>query len=88
MNSLEYHKISFSYLESQQILKNIHFRLQEGEILAIIGSNGAGKSTLLKLANKLLEPQEGFITIAGKPIDNRVTSQIAHQLVLTFQFYL
>ncbi len=86
MNSLEYHGVSFSYPESQELLKNISFQVLEGEILAIIGSNGAGKSTLLKLANRLLEPQEGTITIANRPIDTQVTSQIAHQLVLTFQF--
>ena len=86
MNSLEYHEVSFSYPESQQVLKNISFRLLEGEILGIIGSNGAGKSTLLKLANRLLEPQEGKITLTNKPIGTQVTSQIAHQLVLTFQF--
>jgi len=86
LTSLEYHGVSFSYPESQPLLKNINFELQEGEILAIIGSNGAGKSTLLKLANRLLEPQEGNITLANKRIDTLVTSQIAHQLVLTFQF--
>ena len=86
MTSLEYHGVSFSYPESQPSLKNINFQFQEGEILAIIGSNGAGKSTLLKLANRLLEPQEGKIFLADKAIDAQVTSQIAHQLVLTFQF--
>ncbi len=86
MTSLEYHGVCFSYPESQPLLENVTFQLQAGEILAIIGSNGAGKSTLLKLANRLLEPQKGKISLANKMIDTQVTSQIAHQLVLTFQF--
>lgn len=86
MTSLEYHGVSFSYPGNQQILKDISFQLVEGEILAIIGSNGAGKSTLLKLANKLLKPDEGRISLSNIPIEGQFTSQIAHQLIVTFQF--
>jgi energy-coupling factor transporter ATP-binding protein EcfA2 len=86
MASLDYHGVCFSYPNSKLLLDNISFQLQEGEILAIIGSNGAGKSTLLRLANKLLKPQKGFIKIGDMMVDSQLTSQIAHQLVLTFQF--
>lgn len=47
-------------------LKNISFRLERGETVAIIGSNGAGKSTLLSLAAGLAVPSEGKITVNGR----------------------
>jgi len=40
---------------STQVLKNINFTLEEGEVLAIIGSSGSGKTTLLRCLNFLLQ---------------------------------
>jgi len=47
-------------------LKNVSFRLGEGESLAIVGSNGAGKSTLLSLAAGLAAPDGGRVQVNGR----------------------
>jgi ABC-type polysaccharide/polyol phosphate transport system ATPase subunit len=47
-------------------LRNVSFRLGEGESLAIVGSNGAGKSTLLGLAAGLTLPDEGSVVVNGR----------------------
>lgn len=47
-------------------LRNISFRLERGESLAVIGSNGAGKSTLLGLVAGLSAPDSGAITTNGR----------------------
>lgn len=47
-------------------LKNVSFRVEPGESLAIIGSNGAGKSTLLSLAVGLARPDEGEVRVNGR----------------------
>jgi len=47
-------------------LRNVSFRLEEGESLAIIGSNGAGKSTLLSLAAGLTKPDQGTVRVKGR----------------------
>jgi ABC-type polysaccharide/polyol phosphate transport system ATPase subunit len=46
-------------------LKNISFRLDPGESLAVVGSNGAGKSTLLSLAAGLATPNAGRVVVNG-----------------------
>ncbi|MFX1450154.1 MAG: ABC transporter ATP-binding protein [Promethearchaeota archaeon] len=46
-------------------LKNISFKVEEGEFLGIIGPNGSGKTTLLKVINKFLKPKSGEILIDG-----------------------
>ncbi len=86
MSSLKYSKVSFSYTETQPVLDQIDLELSTNEIIGILGPNGAGKSTLLKLANGLLRPQSGKVLINNGDISKQVTSQLARQIMVTFQF--
>jgi len=47
-------------------LRNVSFRVDHGESVAVIGSNGAGKSTLLGLVAGLSDPNEGVVKIEGR----------------------
>lgn len=47
-------------------LRNVSFRLDRGESMAVVGRNGAGKSTLLGLVAGLAEPQTGDVTVNGR----------------------
>ena len=49
-----------------EVLKGISFALEQGEVLAIIGSSGSGKTTLLRCLNFLEMPDEGTITVGSK----------------------
>ncbi|MDO5547527.1 MAG: ABC transporter ATP-binding protein [Eubacteriales bacterium] len=48
------------------VLDNVSFALERGQIVGLLGPNGSGKSTLIKLANGLLTPTEGDVTIDGE----------------------
>jgi ABC-2 type transport system ATP-binding protein len=50
---------------SIQALKNIDLALDSGRIVGLVGPNGSGKTTLIKLAQHLLTPTSGLITIDG-----------------------
>lgn len=58
---------SFGKLE---VLKGIDFELEQGDVLAIIGSSGSGKTTLLRCINFLEFAEEGTITVGGEEIYN------------------
>lgn len=45
--------------------RHIHFSLEKGDMLGIIGTNGAGKSTLLKVISGIMEPSEGWVQRQG-----------------------
>ena len=53
---------------THEVLKDIHFSVERGEVISIIGSSGSGKSTLLRCINMLEEPSTGTIYFEGKPI--------------------
>ncbi|MGO1581458.1 MAG: ABC transporter ATP-binding protein [Peptoniphilaceae bacterium] len=57
---------SFEYEQNKLILDNISFSLNEGEILAIMGSNGIGKTTLIKCIMGILELKMGQVYINDK----------------------
>lgn len=57
---IELKNVSFHY-DYTQVLKNISFKVEEGDFLALLGPNGSGKSTLLKIILGLLKPMAGEI---------------------------
>ena len=57
-------KVSLSY-DKRQILDNINFELNSGEIVGLLGPNGAGKSTLFNLLIGLIKPDFGKVIIAN-----------------------
>ena len=50
-------------------LKGLTLRVEQGEIVALLGSNGAGKSTTLRTISGLLRPRSGTMRFLGQPID-------------------
>lgn len=65
MSMLNVQNIQKSFGKTE-VLKNISFSLEKGEVLAIIGSSGSGKTTLLRCINFLEKPQRGKITVNGQ----------------------
>ncbi len=59
------------------VLHNIDFTVQQGEMIALLGSSGSGKSTLLNLMAGLMKPSEGSIKIANQAIETMNENQLA-----------
>ena len=49
-------------------LHNVGLTLRGGEVMALLGENGAGKSTLVKILTGIYAPDEGSVTVGGKPV--------------------
>lgn len=58
-------KVSFGYLPDRPVLKNISFKVNPGETIALVGHTGSGKTSIISLLNRLYEPQKGEIRIDG-----------------------
>ena len=67
-------KISLSF-GKRQILENINFDINKGEILGMLGPNGVGKSTIFNLITGLIKPNYGSIIIDGEDVLNYPISE-------------
>ena len=61
---------------NNSVLKDVSFSLEEGEVLAIIGSSGSGKTTLLRCLNFLETPDSGEIFVNGKQLLSQSEEEI------------
>lgn len=59
-----------------QVLKDISFSMERGQVISIIGSSGSGKTTLLRCLNFLENPDSGTISMNGKPLLRRSEEEI------------
>lgn len=67
IDSIEFKNVSFTYPSAEKpTIKNMSFKVNESENIAIVGENGAGKTTAIKLLCGLYYPTEGDILINGK----------------------
>src|ERR1700761_3362557 len=62
---VSFQNVSIAF-EGNRVLENISFQVEHGETRIILGPAGCGKSTLMKIANGLLEPDGGNVTVFGQ----------------------
>ena len=68
-NSIEVKNLSKSY-KSKKAVKNINFKINENEIVGLLGPNGCGKTTTIAMILGLLKPSSGQVLINGLDIEN------------------
>jgi ATP-binding cassette subfamily B multidrug efflux pump len=62
---VEFKDVWFAYNEEDYVLKNINFKVNEGETIAFVGATGAGKSSIINLLSRLYDINQGKIFIDG-----------------------
>jgi ATP-binding cassette subfamily B protein/subfamily B ATP-binding cassette protein MsbA len=62
---IEFEKVSFSYGNELEVLKNISICLRKNECVAIVGKSGSGKTTIVNLVIRLFDPTQGRILVDG-----------------------
>jgi branched-chain amino acid transport system ATP-binding protein len=78
---LEIKSLSAGYGDVQ-VLWDIDIKVEEGQIVALVGANGAGKSTLLKIISGLLPPYSGQIRYADQDIGHLPSKEIVRQGII------
>jgi ATP-binding cassette subfamily B protein len=65
--AVEFHDVSFRYLEDTPVIKNFSVKVEPGMKVAIVGPTGAGKTTIINLLMRFYEPNSGYITVDDVP---------------------
>ena len=86
--SIEFKNVSFRYTEKMDyIIKNVSFRIEKGQTVAVVGHNGAGKTTLSKLLMRLYDVTEGEILYNGRNIKEYDLLKYREKFASVFQDY-
>jgi len=87
--AIEFQNVSFTYTNANhknvQVLKNLTFKIEPNQRVALVGPTGCGKTTLAKLLLRLYDPQEGTILLDGKPIQEYPLEMVRQQVSLIEQ---
>ena len=82
---LEFKNISFSYNNDKQVLKDISFKVNKGDMISIVGRNGAGKSTISKLICGFYTPTRGQIIFDGEDMVNKSIKERSEKIGFVMQ---
>lgn len=84
--SLEISHLTFGYKKDRTVLEDISLKVEQGEILGILGPNGTGKTTFIKCINRILTPLSGRVTYEGRDLLNLRQEEIAKIIAYVPQY--
>lgn len=82
---IEFSNVHFGYVENEEVLHGISFKVNAGETIAIVGATGAGKSTIINLLNRFYEINSGVISIDGTDIKDFKLASLRSKIAVVLQ---
>lgn len=82
---IEFRDVSFAYPDGRTVLSDTSFRIDAGELVAIVGASGAGKSTLANLLLRLYEPSSGSVLVDGIDVRDVTVQSLRAQIGIVLQ---
>lgn len=82
--AVELKNVSFGYTKDVTVIKNLSIKVNQGDLIAIVGPTGAGKTTLVNLLMRFYDPNSGSILIDGHDVSEitRKSMRLAYSMVL------
>ena len=88
IKSIEFKNVSFTYPGTEKAsLKNVSFKINDNETVAVVGKNGAGKSTFVKLLLRFYDPDEGEVFVNGINVKEYDIISLRERIGTVFQDY-
>jgi ATP-binding cassette subfamily B protein len=82
---IEFKNVDFNYKGGGNVIKDMSFKIEKNEKIALVGHSGAGKSTIINLILKFYDPTAGNILISGKNYKDLTHNFVRNQISLVFQ---
>jgi len=83
--NIEFKDVSFAYIDEDWVLKNISFKINKGDTLALVGATGAGKSSIINLLGRYYEINKGEITIDNININDIELKELRKHMSIVLQ---
>jgi ATP-binding cassette, subfamily B, multidrug efflux pump len=80
-----FENVSFAYNEVDYVLRDISFRIEKGETVALVGATGSGKSTIVNLLNRFYDVQKGVVKVDGADIRDYDVKALRRRLAIVLQ---
>ena len=82
---IEFDNVSFSYAPESPTLKDISFKMNAGEVSALVGPTGAGKTSIISLLARFYDPDQGVIRIDGTDVRQFQQKSLRQQMSFVLQ---
>ena len=83
--TVEFSNVGFAYNEGEQIISNVSFKINAGQMVAIVGATGSGKTTLVNLLNRFYDFTSGSIALDNIPINEIDLSELRRAIGIVQQ---
>jgi ATP-binding cassette subfamily B protein len=83
--SIEFRNVHFSYNPGEPVLRDISFKVNKGETIAVVGATGAGKSTIIALLSRFYDVQQGEILVDGVNTRNYDLQELRRSIGIVLQ---
>ena len=82
---IEFDRVSFSYIEGEPVIRDLSFKVNPGEHLAIVGATGSGKTTITKLIGRFYDVDSGRVLIDGTDVRDWPLEVLRRRLGMVLQ---
>ena len=82
---IEFEKVCFNYEPARPVLNDVSFRIEPGQVAALVGPTGAGKTTIISLIPRFYDPTSGVVKIGGYDVRRFTQKSLRRQISFVLQ---
>ena len=83
--SVEFDHVTFGYVKDQPVLKDVSFRVENGETVAVVGPTGSGKTSAMALAHRFYDIWDGAIRVGGHDVRDVTQNSLGKHVAMVLQ---
>jgi ATP-binding cassette subfamily B multidrug efflux pump len=84
-DKLEFRDVVFGYSADRPVLKNVSFKVNPGETVALVGPTGSGKTSAMSLVHRFYEVQSGAVLVGGHDVRDVTQQSLGEQVAMVLQ---